>query len=114
MGQLAQDDGFAAHLAAVGNELAVGCNDADIGGPVGDRPGVGRRELDVEIGDHRGGGDAAPEADEEQPVDERQHHAPEGEGLALAAAADLLDLLALRLLGRLAAGARSTRGWSSR
>ena len=49
VGQFVQGHGLAAGLAAVGDQLAVGRDDADIGRPIGHLPRVGGGELGVEI-----------------------------------------------------------------
>jgi hypothetical protein len=68
VGQIGQTDRLAAGVAAIGDQLAVGGDDADVRRPVGNRPRGDARKLGAEIGDDAAEGDEAPDAGDRAPV----------------------------------------------
>ena len=61
--------------AAIGDQVAVDRNDLDVGRPIRDFPGRGRRHLGAVVDDDAGRGDAAPDGENEAPVDEPAENA---------------------------------------
>ena len=86
VGQFAQRHGFAARLAAIGDQLAVRRDNADIGSPVGHLPGGRGRQLHTVIEHHAADGEGAPDAEDEQPGNQLPDDASEGQRLFLTAA----------------------------
>jgi len=80
LGQLVQGDRFPAHLAAVGNQLAVGGNNADIGRTLWNRPAIRGRKLNGVIGDNAGNRYCRPDGKDQAPIKHFADDAPECQG----------------------------------
>ncbi len=100
IGQLVQRHGLAAGLAAVGNQLAVGGDDANIGGAIGHLPGVGRGQLHAVVDHHGAQRQSAQDAEGEDPREQLEDDAEGRDGLALATTGTGLLGLAARWLRR--------------
>ncbi len=102
--QLAQAHRRAAGVAAIGDQRAVGGENGDIGRPLRHRELVDRRQLAGVIGEQAGDGDAAPQAEDEAPVDEpAEKRATRPAGGALASAAASAAAARSRTVGRIGA-----------